>query len=180
MSLSITTMAAGAFIAQKVKRAGWLAVLIAAVAMLPAGNARAEDRALLVGVGQYERQGPFPDIPGIGWDLEIMREVARVLGFEESQIRVLADAEATRDGIATAFDGWLIDAVGPEDRALFYFSGHGYQRADQDGDEPDGQDEIPHGGASATCSWSVSIALPISFLSIEMVTVKFRCPGRCP
>ena len=128
------------------KRAGRLTALIALVATLPAGSARAEDRALLVGVGQYERQSPFPDIPGIGRDLEIMREVAWALGFEESQIRVLADAEATRDGIAAAFDNWLIDAVGPDDRALFYFSGHGHQLADRDGDESDGKDEIlvPH------------------------------------
>ena len=128
------------------KNAGRMTALIALATTLPAGNARAEDRALLVGVGQYERQSPFPDIPGIGRDLEIMREVARALGFEESQIRVLADAEATRDGIAAAFDNWLIDAVGPDDRALFYFSGHGHQRAERDGDEPDGRDEVlvPH------------------------------------
>ena len=120
-------------------RAGRLTALIALAATLPPGNARAEDRALLVGVGQYER---FPDLHGIGRDLEIMREVARALGFEESQIRVLADAAATRDGIAAAFDNWLIDAVGPDDRALFYFSGHGYQIDDRDGDESDGKDEI--------------------------------------
>lgn len=128
------------------KRVGWPAVLILVVAALPAGTARAEDRALLVGVGTHERQSPFRDLPGIGRDVEIMRKVARTLGFEEGQIRVLLDEEATWDGIASAFDRWLIDAVGPEDRALFYFSGHGYQRADRDGDEPDGRDEllVPH------------------------------------
>ena len=121
-------------------------VLTVAAAMLAAQGARAEDRALLVGVGVYGQQRPFPNLPGIDRDLGIMRDVALELGFEERQIRVLADEEATLDGMRRAFEDWLIDAVGPGDRALFYFSGHGHQIPDRDGDETDRRDEIllPH------------------------------------
>ena len=124
----------------------WLTAAMVAAPMLLAAGAQAEDRALLVGVGTHERTSAFPDLKGIDKDLVIMQEVVRTLGFEESQIRVLADEEATYDGIERAFESWLIDAVGPGERALFYFSGHGHYRPDTDGDEPDGRDEVlvPH------------------------------------
>lgn len=124
----------------------WLAVtIVCATALLPP-SAQAEDRALLVGVAKYRLQSPFRDLRGIDLDLAIMQRVARELGFEEHQIRVLADEEATLEGIREAFESWLVDAVDPGERALFYFSGHGYHLADGNGDEPDGQDEIlvPH------------------------------------
>ena len=124
----------------------WPAVGMVVLTVLMAQSAHAEDRALLVGVGRHERQSPFRDLPGIDRDLAIMRQVARELGFEDGQIRVLADEEATLEGIRRNFESWLIDAVAPGERALFYFSGHGHYLADRSGDEPDGRDEIlvPH------------------------------------
>ena len=124
----------------------WVAVATVVLTVLAAQSARAEDRALLVGVGKHERQSPFRDLPGIDRDLATMRQVARELGFEDRQIRVLADEEATLEGIRSTFESWLIDAVAPGERALFYFSGHGYYLADRNGDESDRRDEIlvPH------------------------------------
>ena len=123
-----------------------ISVVTVTAALVVTQSAQAEDRALLVGVGAYERQSPFRDLFGIERDLATMQEVAGELGFEESQIRVLADEEATLAGIRSAFESWLIDAVGPGERALFYFSGHGYHVIDRDDDEPDGEDEVlvPH------------------------------------
>lgn len=120
----------------------WPTLMVVAVLVLAAQGAHGEDRALLVGVGTYARTTPFGNLNGIDRDLDIMREVARELGFTDAQIRVLADEEATYDGIRNAFQSWLIDAVGPGERALFYFSGHGYQVEDRNGDEPDGRDEV--------------------------------------
>ena len=71
-----------------------------------------------------------------------MREVAAHFGFADEQIRVIEDEAATLAGVRRAFEDWLIDAVGPGDRALFYFSGHGYHVPDRDGDEPDSRDEV--------------------------------------
>ena len=124
----------------------WPAMAMVFLAVLAAQGARAEDRALLVGVGKHERQLPFRDLPGIDRDLAIMQQVARELGFEDGQIRVLADEEATLEGIRSTFESWLIDSVAPGERALFYFSGHGYHVPDGNDDEPDGRDEIlvPH------------------------------------
>lgn len=128
-------------VASRWSRAAVFAALLVAAS---ASAARAEDRALLVGVGRYRLAGA--NLPGIDKDIEMMREVVRLLGFRDSQVKVLMDEEATLAGIQRAFDTWLVDGVGGNDRALFYFSGHGSRMADHDGDEPDKLDEImiPH------------------------------------
>ena len=100
----------------------------------------AEQRALLVGVGQYETPGI--DLPGIDLDLERMRETLARLGFEDKQIRTLADGDATSTNVIAAFEGWLKQGVQPNDRVVFYYSGHGSNIPDLDGDEDDGVDEV--------------------------------------
>lgn len=140
-----------------------ITVAVVVAAGLPASAAWAEDRALIVGVGEYLNArrslntgsgGPpvkFDNLGGNATNVELMRGVAGHLGFDDYQIRVLVDEQATYDGIKQGFE-WLIDGVGLGDRALFYFSGHGFQVADEDGDEPDGKDEmlLPHdAGGSA-------------------------------
>ena len=121
------------------------ALLATTAALTVASSVWAEDRALLVGVGTYGSEYPFRSLDGIHNDIETMRDVVRHLGFDDQQVRVLEDEEATYAGILLAFDE-LIEAVGPEDRALFYFSGHGYHVPDRDGDEDDQNDEVlvPH------------------------------------
>ncbi len=109
------------------------------LASLCASPAPADDRALLIGVGRYRIQEA--DLPGVGEDLEMMREVARKLGFADSQIEVLADSEATLDGIREAIDRWLVAPTTAGDRVLFYHSGHGSRIPDLSGDESDGSDE---------------------------------------
>ena len=129
-----------------------------AVAVLGLGVpvAWAEDRALLVGVGAYARQDPFRDLWGNEANIRIMREVAAHLGFADEQIRVIEDEAATLAGVRRAFEDWLIEAVGPGDRALFYFSGHGHYVPDRDGDEPDGRDEVlvMHDYAGTRQAWT--------------------------
>ncbi|MBU2551053.1 MAG: caspase family protein [Proteobacteria bacterium] len=101
----------------------------------PAG---ASDRALLIGIGRYQRAEA--NLPGIDKDLAAMKEVVRALGFEN--VLVIQDEEATLDGIRRAFQRQLISGVTGRDRVLIYFSGHGSQIRDFSGDEPDGTDEV--------------------------------------
>ncbi|NCC26623.1 MAG: DUF4384 domain-containing protein [Gammaproteobacteria bacterium] len=100
----------------------------------------ADDRALLVGLGQNSDPAVKP-LPGIDLDLDMMRSVSRVLGFAPSQIKVLENEAATDDAVRDALSTWLVDGVGEQDRVLFYFSGHGTRVVDLDGDEDDGLDE---------------------------------------
>ncbi len=116
----------------------WLCTL----AVLP--SALAENRALLVGVGQYRVSSA--NLIGIDKDIRMMKEVAGLAGFSSGQVKVLEDSQATLAGIEQAIKEWLISGVTPKDRVLFYFSGHGSQIPDKNGDEKDKADEVlvPH------------------------------------
>ena len=114
----------------------WLLMMY--LALVP--GARGEDRALLVGVGRYAH---FDDkLKGVNLDIRMMTEFARILGFERHAIKVLAHEAASTDNVYSAVENWLINGVGPEDRVLFYFSGHGSQIPDISNDEKDQFDEV--------------------------------------
>lgn len=120
---------------------------LAVLAVVLGGLALAEDRALIIGIREYEKPLPGPDR-----DLELMRQVSLKLGFQPAQIRLLRDREATREGILKATEDWLIRGTRAGDRALFYFSGHGTQLRDLNGDEDDGCDEAIVGQDGRTVS----------------------------
>lgn len=101
---------------------------------------QAKDVALLIGIGHY--LNPSYNLNGIDKDLDLMHTVARRLGFAEPNIRTLADAEVTTANIERAFHDWLAVEAGVDDRVLLYFSGHGSQIPDRNGDEQDGHDEV--------------------------------------
>jgi hypothetical protein len=114
--------------------------ITAALFLLLALDLPAEQRALLVGVGKYSVPGI--DLPGIDLDLERMRETLNIMGFEDEQIRSLMDDKATSKNVTREFETWLRNGVKPDDRVVFYYSGHGSNNPDFDGDEEDGVDEV--------------------------------------
>jgi metacaspase-1 len=103
------------------------------------------NKALLVGINKYKLPGC--DLQGCVNDVTNVRDVLfKYYGFKVRQIRVLADARATKKAIMTRLE-WLVKAAKSGDRLLFHFSGHGSQIRDRDGDElKDHLDEIlcPH------------------------------------
>ncbi len=122
------------------KRNGLGRILAICCALLLIPGAQAKDLALLIGVGSY--RNPDYNLSGIDKDLDLMRVVAGRLGFVEGDIRTLADAEVTVANIEQAFTSWLVPQAGEHDRVLIYFSGHGTQVPDDNGDEADGADEV--------------------------------------
>lgn len=102
-------------------------------------------KALLVGVNRYKLPGS--DLQGCVNDVTNIRDILlKYYGFPVKQVRVLADARATRKAIFDRLD-WLVRDARSGDRLLFHFSGHGSQIRDRDGDEvKDNLDEIlcPH------------------------------------
>jgi hypothetical protein len=99
----------------------------------------AENRALLIGIDRYQHAGV---LKGSKQDVKDMQQfIQSVWYYQPDQIRTLTDAQATRQGILTAFEDWLIKGSRAGDRVLFYFSGHGYYIDDDNGDESDGYDE---------------------------------------
>jgi len=98
-------------------------------------------RALLVGVGDYEDDRFY--LEGVSDDVKLLRDVLIEKGvFDPSEIMILTDEEATRANVIKAFQDWLVNGSAAGGTALFYFSGHGIQIWDEDGDETDdGMDE---------------------------------------
>jgi hypothetical protein len=114
----------------------WL--LLMSIIMVSA--ARGEDRALLIGVGRYAQ---FEEkLNGVSLDIAMMREFVHLMGFKTHEIKVLEDEQASTAKVYDAVENWLIDGAGPDDRVLFYFSGHGSQIPDENKDEDDQFDEV--------------------------------------
>lgn len=72
---------------------------------------------------------------------QIMHEVGRL-----DDVRVYTNEQSTRARFEQAVTGWLASVSRPGDTVVIYFSGHGGQLNDDNGDEGDGKDEIllPH------------------------------------
>ena len=100
----------------------------------------AADKALLIGVGKY--QNNIKNLPGVAIDIETMKDSARILGFQEKNIRVLLNQQATKKNVIQTIEHWLIQDTRADDRILLYFSGHGSRIPDLDDDEEDGADEV--------------------------------------
>jgi len=116
----------------------------------PSFSHTATKKALLVGINRYENL-PFysnllrrwvTNLKGSLNDVNSMKGllISRY-GFRVEDIKVLIDNEATRNSILNDFESWLINGTKEGDLAFFYFSGHGTQIPDQNGDEEDGMDE---------------------------------------
>lgn len=99
----------------------------------------AKKRALLVGINAYPRsplRGCLNDI------LDMANFLASEYGFTKEDVRLIADARATRSEILTRLN-WLTSGLEPGDTAFFMFSGHGTQMASRAGSgEVDRLDEV--------------------------------------
>ena len=96
-------------------------------------------RALLIGIDRYRYVSP---LIGTVNDARAMKDyVSSHLGFSDRDVRLLLDGEATRDNILRAIAEWLIEGTRQGDDVFLYYSGHGFQQRDDNGDETDGLDE---------------------------------------
>lgn len=97
-------------------------------------------RALLVGINAY----PGAELRGCLNDVKQIHDLLTgTYGFDEKEIRILRDQEATFKGIEAGL-AWLAEGGrggGAGDVRVFHYSGHGTYVPDEDGDEKDGRDE---------------------------------------
>jgi metacaspase-1 len=110
--------------------------LVCGVALL-GPPVHASPRALLIGVGDV----PNNPLPAIDLDLDNMKKVAEVMGFTAADIKVLFDQQATYANVHQALIAWIRDGVGPNDKVLIYFSGHGTRVPDPSPADPGGVDD---------------------------------------
>ncbi len=114
--------------------------LLLLTAMAAPMDAVAAQKALIVAIGPYYLKtislGPKDtDIANATKILDTLWK------FKADEISILRDERATKRNILRTFRSWLIDSTEPGDRVVFYYSGHGSQIKDGDGDEKDGFDE---------------------------------------
>lgn len=120
--------------------AGIVCALSGLIAAPLSGSGVPRKLALLVGVQDYPKS--FQDLKAVHDDVESFRRVlVGRFGFGEADILVLLDKEATAQAVGDALVRHL-GAARPGDAAVFYFSGHGAQVPDFDGDEGDDLDEV--------------------------------------
>ena len=130
-----------------------LGLALLAVALLgvshaaPSPEALGVRRALLIGINDYEN---LPTLRGALNDVETLQKIlSSRYDFDEQNIRVITDRQATRAGILQAFEQLAAES-GPNDIVFVHYSGHGSQVPDTSNDEEDGMDETlcPHDARS--------------------------------
>jgi hypothetical protein len=116
----------------------------AALALLSLSTQALADRALIVGIDIYQDATltfPLPDASRADSE-RIHKLLTGTLGYREDDIKILRDAEATRQNILEGLTSWL-SGTEPGEKVFFYYVGHGHFTKDLNGDEPDGIDETP-------------------------------------
>src|SRR4051812_31040831 len=97
-------------------------------------------RAFLVGINGFTR--PDWALRGCVNDTIAMREtLTTFFGFQDQDIKVIHDRDATSQGIRDGL-AWLLSAYDGGDVRVFHFSSHGTQVPDDSGDEVEVQDEV--------------------------------------
>ncbi len=134
--------------------------IVVFVMLAPTAGFAQTRRAVLVGINNYVPEGTtakkivLTEKAGVGgrgsWtnlegslnDVESIRQLLITrYGFEEKNIHVLTDAEATHANILDAIQKYLADAAAPGDVSFFYYAGHGSQMHNSLTAEEDKQDE---------------------------------------
>lgn len=100
------------------------------------------EKAEIQGQDRTAGRGAFVDLDG---PLNDVKEMNAILiakyGFEENNIKIVANSLATKKNILDQIRKQLIDPVRPGDICIFYYSGHGSQIKNLSSPEPDKMDE---------------------------------------
>ena len=94
--------------------------------------------AFIVGVGEY--QNDIASLWGVEKDIKNIEKLFRHLAIDN--IQIIKDEQATLQNIRNLFNNYINSPQNnPNNSFIFYYSGHGVQVDDIDGDEADGKDE---------------------------------------
>jgi len=97
--------------------------------------------ALLIGINKYPKLAPYYTLSGCLNDVDLISQILQNnFGFSVEGIALLKDEQATRNGILEAMD-YLTKTAERNDIVVIYYSGHGSQMTDREGDEPSGLDD---------------------------------------
>ena len=120
-----------------------VALLLSATALVLPSTVTAKTRALVIGINAYPEirvngVGGARNLRGAANDAKNVKEALTAhFDVKSDEIKLLVDAEASRDAILAGFRDWLIAGTEKGDRVVFYYAGHGAQVEDDSGDEGD-------------------------------------------
>jgi hypothetical protein len=87
-------------------------------------------------------RGTWSNLDGSLNDIASIRELLITrFGFQDADVHVLTEAQATREGIRSAIRAYLADAASAGDISFFYYAGHGSQMKNSKSPEADKLDE---------------------------------------
>lgn len=99
-----------------------------------------ERYALVIGISTYKN--PANNLKYAQKDATDFQATLLKYGkFNRENIQLLVNKEASRENIRKSLEGWLKSKLNKNDLVVIFFSGHGTQIPDSDGDEDDGLDE---------------------------------------
>ncbi|MGB4205131.1 MAG: caspase family protein [Bacteroidales bacterium] len=114
-------------------------IVLATIFLLLTLFAHAEKRALIIAVGDYDKETRWPSISSEN-DVPLIKNTLLNQKFLEDNITIIRNEEATKEGILNAIEE-LYQKSKPGDIVVIHYSGHGQQVQDDNGDEADGLDE---------------------------------------
>ena len=126
---------------RSITRLALMATLVPLLAFGPQERVASTRWAFIVGISDYIHleAGEGGDLVGPEQDVPRMRDVlVQRHGFPAENVRTLVNHDATKAAIEEGITGWLVQNARPGDVAFIYYSGHGSQMWDEDGDEDDG------------------------------------------
>lgn len=144
---------------QRPKLLPLLVVQLFALIILSAAPARAEDRALLVGIDYYQDAylRAYRPTPGSTQDARQTAELIQTkFGFPKSSVKLLLNEDATARNIEKQFREWLIEDTKPGDRVFFLYAGHGSQLPDDNSDEEKTEQEDCREDALGPCDETIA------------------------
>lgn len=89
-------------------------------------------RALVIGIDTYKTVSPLGY--AVSDATAIKEALVSDLGFADSEVTLLTNAEATKEAIQRAFQRFAKDDVGLDDRIVVFFAGHGHTRTGMRGE----------------------------------------------
>lgn len=128
----------------RIMRFGVMLGLLPLLAFGPRERVAPTHWALVVGISDYIHldEGEGGDLVGAEFDARRVRDVlVMARGFPEENVRVLLNHDATKAAVEEGVTDWLVQNARPGDNVVIWYSGHGSQKWDEDGDEDDGLDE---------------------------------------
>jgi len=142
-------------------------------------SVHAAQYAVIASINDYP--GDANDLRGCNADGDAFQQIlVSQFGFPPENIIRLKDSQVTAAAIHSAFTDHLVAKAQPGDAAVFFYSGHGTQVPDFDGDERDNADEaicVHDMNATDPSTWITDDVLRhhLSQMKTNRVTVLLDC-----